>query len=264
MIGQVPRVPAQARSRAAGLITRAAAGPVLVITLTDEELAALDGAPPGSLAPQPWLAALDEPGRLLACQVALRGLAARGLAVPAGPGPGGSATVAIHEDLRAALDLRRTAPAVVTAQRRSGRGLDVRVLHLHHGGLLEEGISPGGLHTLTVTTPSDAARRLAGFADPGPAAGDPPTQPPQIVPLADIAAGPGPSSLTGARYVTTVSRLNRGTTPPHEQRLTIYALPGRVRTSELAATGGPPALAITQLGGAQLRERLATLLAGQD
>ena len=67
------------------LIDRAGAAPLPVIALTDEEIAALDGdlAKRGPV-PLPWLNGKDKAARELACQVALRGLAARRLVVPLG------------------------------------------------------------------------------------------------------------------------------------------------------------------------------------
>jgi hypothetical protein len=257
------------------LTARAAAEPLPLIALTDEEIAAL-GAGPADLGPVPlpWLAAMDEASRELACQVALRGLAARRLIVPLGPEDrpdGDREYAALHDDLRAVLAMRRSARAVICALRESDERL--RLVYLGATGALEEAISPGGLHGFTVLAHAAVPGRLAGFADPHEAAAAElapgPGSVPRIVPLAEIARG-AQLPVTGVRSVTMVSQLAFGAGEEGEaggeQRLTVYAKEAGVTIASPVDSGpGPggepvPALRFAEVTRTGLRECLAALL----
>jgi hypothetical protein len=251
--------PAQATA-VASLIARAQLAPVPVITLTDEELAALDGPRALPVAPQPWLEGQKVSGRMLACQVALRSLAARGLVLPAGLEGGDGGALALHQDLQAVLAMRRSALGIVLAQRRSGAERQSRMLYLHEGGVLEEDISSAGLHSLTVVSCARAGERLTSYADPTrAAAGAARSERTRTVPLTDIATGADISGLQGARYVTAVSRLTAGP-QGEEQRITVYAHASRV---VLAEPGGDRCLALTDVTAQELGQRMAAFTAAQ-
>lgn len=241
------------------LITRAKAEPLPVIALTDEEVAALDGevAELGPV-PMPWLAGKDEQSRELACQVALRGLAARRLVVPLDSDGDGPQRMALRDDLRAVLVMRRTAHAAAFALRQSdGRML---VVYLGTCGALEEAISPGGIHGFTVVGLDAVPGRLAAFADPDDVAPAPPEHgPSRVLRLADIAAGAQFPGVTGARSVTLVTRLLFGSAEG-ERRLTVYAKEAGVIVASPADTGGEPALRFAGVSRSGLREQLAGLL----
>jgi len=263
------------------LISRAGEAPLPVIALTDEEIAALDGdlAARGPV-PLPWLDTKDTAARELACQVALRGLAARRLVIPlgaaggeadgevgrgAGGGEVGREYIALQDDLRAVLAMRRSAHAAAFALRESdGR---MRLLYLGSSGTLEEAISPGGLHGFTVVGYADAADRLAAFADPEDAAAAAvelgrDTEP-RVLPLAEIARGAEIPAMAGARSVTMVTRLVFGA-DAGEQRLTVYAKEAGVVVACPAEASGAPALRFTEVSKSGLRERLADLLRIQE
>jgi hypothetical protein len=260
------------------LISRAGEAPLPVIALTDEEIAALDGdlADRGPV-PMPWLDEKDKASRELACQVALRGLAARRLVVPlgtegggeagrgAGGGEAGIGSIALRDDLRAVLAMRHSAHAVAFALRESdGR---MRLLYLGKSGALEEAISPGGLHGFTVVAHADAADRLAAFADPEDAAvaslrPGPETEP-RVLPLAEIARGAEIPAMAGARSVTMVTRLVFGS-DAGEQRLTVYAKEAGVVVACPANASGAQALRFAEVSRSGLRERLADLLSIQE
>lgn len=249
------------------LTARAESEPLPLIALTDEEIAAL-GAGPADLGPVPlpWLAARDEAERELACQVALRGLAARRLVVPLGSDdkPGGPRDrqeyVALHDDLRAVLAMRHSAHAVLAALRQSDQRM--RLYYLGSTGALEEAISPGGLHGFTVVNHAVVAERLADFADPaGVAAAGPRSgreAPPRILSLADIAQG-AKLPVTDARSVTMVSELAFDGTAG-EQRLTVYAKETGVIVASPAETDGEQGLEFAEVTGPGLRDRVAALL----
>ena len=260
------------------LIDRAGEAPLPVIALTDEEIAALDGdlAERGPV-PLPWLDGKDKAARELACQVALRGLAARRLVVPlgtegggevgrgAGGGEVGRERIALRDDLRAVLAMRRSAHAVAFALRESdGR---MRLLYLGTSGALEEAISPGGLHGFTVVARAAAAERLAAFADPedSAAASLKPgreSEPP-VLALAEIARGAEIPAMAGVRSVTMVTRLVFGS-DAGEQRLTVYAKEAGVVVACPADASGAPALRFAEVSRSGLRERLADLLSTQE
>lgn len=254
------------------LIARAEAEPLPLIALTDEEIAALDGeiAELGPV-PMPWLADKDEASRTLACQVALRGLAARRLAVPLGTDGDGQQRVALHDDLRAVLVMRRSAHGAAVALRQpDGRML---VVYLGVSGALEEAISPGGVHGFTVVSLGAVAGRLAAFADPDDAALDDAADdaaadsvrpgPSRVLRLADIAQGadlPGLApGAAKARAVTMVTRLVFGS-GAGEQRLTVYAKEAGVIVASPADADGEPGLRFAGVSRSGLREQLAGLL----
>lgn len=248
----------------ASVIARAQRAPVPVVTLTDEELAALDGPRALPVAPQPWLEGQKVSGRMLACQVALRSLAARGIVLPTGldggaGGDAGALAVALHQDLRAVLAMRRSALGIVLAQRRSGTERQSRMLYLHEGGVLEEDISAAGLHSLTVLSPARAGERLTSFTDPARVAGEGRGGKPRTVALTEIATAAGISGLQGARYVTAVGRLAASPAGQNEeQRVTVYAHADRVVLAEPAATAnGEHSLALTDVSDQELRQRMA-------
>lgn len=250
------------------LIARAEAEPLPLIALTDEEIAALDGeiAELGPV-PMPWLADKDEASRTLACQVALRGLAARRLAVPLGTDGDGQQRVALHDDLRAVLVMRRSAHGAAVALRQpDGRML---VVYLGVSGALEEAISPGGVHGFTVVSLGAVAGRLAAFADPDDAAVDDAAAdsvrpgPSRVLRLADIAQGadlPGLApGAAKARAVTMVTRLVFGS-GAGEQRLTVYAKEAGVILACPADADGEEALRFAEVSRSVLRERMADLV----
>ena len=245
------------------LTARAEAEPLPLIALTDEEIAAL-GAGPADLGPVPlpWLATKDEAERQLACQVALRGLAARQLVVPFGP-DGGRESVALHDDLRSVLAMRHSARAVICALRESDQRM--RLVYLGVTGALEEAISPGGLHGFTVLAHTAVAGRLAAFADPEEAAADVLPNgreaPPRILPLAEIAGG-AQLPVTGARSVTMVERLVFGDADDEqrEQRLTVYARKADVVVASPVEADGEQALRFTEVTRAGLRDCVNGLL----
>lgn len=230
-----------------------------MIALTDEEVAALDGEIAGlGPVPMPWLAGKDEPSRELARQVALRGLAARRLAVPLDAEDDGPQRLALRDDLRAVLLMRRTAHAAVFALRQSdGR---MRLMYVGATGALEEAITPGGLHGFTVVSLGAAAGRLAAFADPDDvAAASLKPAPSRVLRLAAIAQGADLDGVAGTRTCTMVTRLLFGAAGG-ERRLTVYAKEAGVIVASPEDAEGEPALRFAEVSRSGLRERMAGLL----
>jgi hypothetical protein len=246
----------------ADLIGRASEEPVAVIALTDEELTVLDGGLDiDQVSPLPWLAAHDEAGRVLICQTALRGLVARGLVLPVGTGDD-EVRPAMHNGLAGVLTMRRTADAIVFAQRQSAGDERSRVLFLRSAVVLEEDVSPNGLHRLTMATIPAAAERLARFADPLNVADQGKTRPPRTVTLTEMASAAGATDLRDARVVTVFGRTGSGDADEDgEERCTVYAFGNHLLLAEPTTSGDQAALVLTGLGAQALTHRMMLLLA---
>ncbi len=155
-------------------LARTAPGEVThVVTLTDEEVAILDGLQNPQLVPLPWLDAQEGADRTLVGRVALRSLLARGLVVPSDeerpPGPGGEPQVGIEAvtEVTGPLVLRRTASAILSADRTTALGKHWVYVYLHdEDRVLEEEVGPSGHHSFSVYPLAELAGRLAVFLDP--------------------------------------------------------------------------------------------------
>lgn len=152
--------------------------PVALIDLTDEELAALAGAPDG-LVVSPYLESLEPAQRDLAVVTAFRSLVARGLVEPPTPGQVTAAVrqaqgadlaeldVRMGEALSQALTLRRVAPTVLCAQRTSAELTTWRYVHLVDEELaLDEVVEPSGLHRFGLLRPADVPDVLLDWLAP--------------------------------------------------------------------------------------------------
>lgn len=147
------------------LLASARSARVEVVRLTDEELVVLTG-DERRVAARPWYDALPEQVRETAQSVALRGLAAREVVVPR-PLPGGEVQVSVPVGLQAVLTLQRRAPDVLLVQRRTATTSVHHVLHpLPDGSAVEEHVSSGGLHTLSVCPLELAVEAVVEMVDP--------------------------------------------------------------------------------------------------
>jgi hypothetical protein len=246
----------------AELRARAEDGRVVVIALTDEELTALDGPETDQVAPRPWYEEQDEQTRQAACVVALRGLAARGIALPSQVAANGDVTIALPDDVHAALAMRRAASAIVVAHQRVETGMQARVLYGQGPRLvLEEHVSGGGLHTFSVAPLDDAVDELVALVDPNGTAGDA-DGPRRTLTLGEVAAGQdGLGELGDTRCVTVLGRVvldHHG--QPVEQRVSVYALADRVEVADPAERDAQTVLEVGAVSKATLRTRLRALL----
>lgn len=155
--------------------------PELLLTLTDEQIAGLDGEERRQFVAEPWLESRSEV-RAEVAEAGLRALLAaervRELIDPAT----GQRRWQAEPEIVGCLLLRRTAPTFTTAERtvQTPHGPEVQRLHhyVHPGGVLEEEVTPSGLHRFTPLRPEQAAARLAvvvdreGAADGGAADGE--------------------------------------------------------------------------------------------
>jgi hypothetical protein len=209
----------------------AAEEPAPVVTLSDEQIAALDGYERRQFVASPWLEQRPEQRRLAAA-VALRGMIAAGQVLTRTAGRGEGPRWRAVPEISGCLVLRRTAESFTTAERtvRTEAGPRVHRLHLftHGGGVLEEEVSAEGMHRFTVLAPEQAADRLTAFLDPaGTAHAD--GEPVQLR-SSELPAHPLAARLAATRALTvlTVVRTTGGTV----QQLSAYATADGMLTME--------------------------------
>lgn len=158
-----------------------------LVDLTDEELVVLGDAD-GSAVVLPYLDGLDTVRRESALLTAFRGLVARGwvrpetaespagteeMAAAGGPGEGTvSVPVEILGELADLLAFRRTAGAVVCAQRSAGGRREFRYAHVGAGGTLDERVSEAGLHRFGLIDTAELATEWAAYVLDPQAAGE--------------------------------------------------------------------------------------------
>lgn len=232
----------------------AAEVPAPIVTLSDEQIAALDGYERRQFVALPWLDAHPEQRRVAAA-VALRGMIAGGQVLT---------RTARHEEgprwravpeISGCLVLRRTAESFTTAERtvRTEAGPQVHRLHCysHPGGVLEEETTADGLHRFTVLPADEAAVRLAAFLDPAGLAD----------PAADVASDAGgggvhvrgselpahplAAQLAATRALTVLTRVR--TADGTVQQLSAYATADGMLTMEALDPGAEDAWAETFL-----------------
>ncbi|MEV8028825.1 hypothetical protein [Cellulosimicrobium funkei] len=249
-------------------LARAASGEVThVVTLTDEEVAILDGLQNPQLVPLPWLDAQEGADRTLVGRVALRSLLARGLVVPSDeerpPGPGGEPQVGIDgvPEVTGPLVLRRTASAILSADRTTALGKHWVYVYLHdEDRVLEEEVGPSGHHSFSVYPLAELAGRLAVFLDPAAKAvldGRARTFTTEQF-AAEARTSP---ELSGAVAVTVLGAVRAGSDTL--VRVSVYATPDGVyvvRGGEHGPDGAPVTLELSEVGPATLRRLPAELL----
>lgn len=248
---------------ASALLERAGAGgPEPAVTLSDEQIAALDGYARRQFVAAPWLEEHPEQ-RAFAAGVALRSLiAAEQIRLAPGPDGGGAQWQAAPE-IAGALVLRRTARVFTTAERtvQTDHGPQVHRLHCyaHAAGVLEEEVTAVGLHRFTALSPTRAGDRLAAFVDPlgvGGAGGDP-----VLVRSSALAAHPIAQRLAATRAlsVLTLVRTDQGGV----QQLSVHATAAGVLTMEALDPGSEdPRLEVRSVDAAELRALASVLVGG--
>lgn len=264
--GTDPDAPAQFTpadvAAASALLERAGQGvPEPAVSLSDEQIAALDGHARRQFVAGPWLDEHPEQ-RAFAAGVALRSLiAAEQIRLDPGP-DGGSPQWQAAPEIAGALVLRRTAAVFTTVERTvpTGHGPQVHRLHYyaHSAGVLEEEVTALGIHRFTALTPAQARDRLAAFVDPlrlGGAGGDP-----VLVRRSGLAAHPVAQRLAATRALSVLTLVR--TAAGSVQQLSVYATAEGVLTMEALDPGSAdPQLEIRTVDAAGLRA-LASVLVG--
>lgn len=249
----------------------AAQEPVPVVTLSDEQIAALDGYERRQFVALPWLDAHPEQRRVAAA-VALRGMIAGGQVLT---------RTARHEEgprwraapeISGCLVLRRSAESFTTAERtvRTEAGPQVHRLHCysHPGGVLEEETTADGLHRFTVLRAEEATVRLAAFLDPAgladPAAdAESDTEGGSVhVRGSELPAHPLAAQLAETRALTVLTRVR--TADGTVQQVSAYATADGMLTMEALDRGvEDPRLEFRRVGPASLRALATVLVSGQ-
>ena len=162
--------------------------PAPVLSLTDEQLAGMDGDRADQLTALPWLAENTEDiegdtatgRRAFAAGVGLRSLVASGLvrivADPAGTdGDGTGSRWQAVPVLDGCLVLRRAANMVTSVERTmntpSGPQVNRLYYYTHPSGVLEEEVTASGIHHFTPLRPEQAPERISALVDPAGVAG---------------------------------------------------------------------------------------------
>lgn len=234
-----------------------------VVKLTDEELTVLDGVESRQLAPRPWFTTLEESSHEVALAVALRGLTIRGLVVPSLLDENtGRTSLDLDDDLHALLVARRAASSVVVAERRTQHASWSKTCYLQGAaGVVEEDVSPGGVHTLWAGPPDALPDTLTAFADPDGVAAPEPSEHTREVALTDVAQGTAaiaPSSE--ALFATVINRVyldDDGHSA--ERRLSIFAGTDGLEIAR-SVQDGRKAVRIEQASPQALRSAVAHVL----
>lgn len=145
--------------------------PAPVLSLTDEQLAGMDGDRDDQLTALPWLAEHPEQ-REFAAGVGLRSLVASGqvqiLTDPQGGGTGRRWQAVPVLD--GCLVLRRAANVVTSVERTmnttDGTQLNRLYYYAHPSGVLEEEVTASGIHHFTPLHPHQVPERIAALVDP--------------------------------------------------------------------------------------------------
>lgn len=144
----------------------------------------------------PYLDGIPAEHREIALRTAYRGLCARGWLEPAVVGATEAAPgvpVGLIPEVAELLRLRTTADLVVCAHRTSGDGEDFRYWHASDDVVLEERVSPLGMHGFWLLEPAALVGDLAAYVLDPAAAGEPCPER-ELDPVA-VASGHAPDDL---------------------------------------------------------------------
>ena len=249
----------------------AAEVPAPIVTLSDEQIAAVDGYERRQFVALPWLEQHPEQRRTAAA-VALRGMIASGQVLTRTARHGEGPRWRARPEITGCLVLRRTAESFTTAERtvRTEAGPQVHRLHCysHPGGVLEEETTADGLHRFTVLRAEEATVRLAAFLDPAgladPAADDASDIGGGSVHLrgSELPAHPLAAQLAATRALTVLTRVR--TADGTVQQLSAYATADGMLTMEALDPGAEdPRLEFRGVGPASLRALATVLVSGQ-
>jgi hypothetical protein len=245
---------------------------VALTDLTDEELQAVDPLPPEQrLVIYPFLDPLQGAERDMAVLVAFRGLVARGLVTPpteaqvdvalSAGGETGSIEIGVDEAIAGIVGTRRSAPAVVCAQRTVARRSDYCYWYLvDDEAAMEEFVEPKGLHRFRALEARLVPAALYGYLNPDRVNGQ---DGDTFEESAEAAAG----GRTPAAVLEDLGQahaigefLVRSAEPDeHPTIVSVAASPDRLRLAEVRFGSGEP-VRIREVAGATLLERIEAAL----
>lgn len=150
---------------AQAVLARGVDAEILLPTLTDEAIVALDGINREQLTALPWLDQYPEQKELV-CNVALRSLLTSGAAFPLILGddfrPSG---LAANEDITGVMALRRTGERIITAELQKDGGPVWLYGYVHGSLVLEELVDGAGSHTFMLSSLADFAGHVMELAN---------------------------------------------------------------------------------------------------
>lgn len=214
-----------------------------LVSLTDEELIALEGIQHDQILPLPWAddnASSDE-HRALVAATAMRSFAARGLITTSTVRdprayPEGSqepATWEVVPELRAVPVLRRTANRVLLMERMTTQGASTSALYVFdldgEQKCLWEVFDHVGIHLFFIVPAQLAAEQLVAFADPL-GAGDASDTPPVVIEESALAGSETGQRLASARAVTSLLLVDQEIDEPRTAK--IFALEDHLELME--------------------------------
>lgn len=261
---------------AALVLSSAADGPVQMGVFTDEELIALDGLDTVQLVPLPWVVDNeDSVERATAASIALRGLIARRLVLPAellaedwddlGDDPRRLYAV---DPVQGILELRRRFTSLITFQRMVSEQIYTIVQYVYEGDtLLEEEITADGYHHFHVLPVDSAVDHAVTLLDQDEVAGE--DGEPITLKMSAIEEHPelGPV-LSDTRALTVASLVTRA---GEAEQLTFYATSDRTYVSRsdqdpsVPEPAEDPELEFVQASADSLRDVVRSLIeAGQE
>lgn len=261
---------------AALVLSSAEDGPVQMGVFTDEELIALDGLDTVQLVPLPWVVDNeDSVERATAASIALRGLIARRLVLPAellaedwddlGDDPRRLYAV---DPVQGILELRRRFTSLITFQRMVSEQIYTIVQYVYEGDtLLEEEITADGYHHFHVLPVDSAVDHAVTLLDQDEVAGE--DGEPITLKMSAIEEHPelGPV-LSDTRALTVASLVTRA---GEAEQLTFYATSDRTYVSRsdqdpsVPEPAEDPELEFVQASTDSLRDVVRSLIeAGQE
>lgn len=245
---------------------------ISIVTLTDEELLAIEGIQHRQLMPLPWVAEnlrTDEE-RAVAAATATRGLIARGLVRsekvkdPLRPDEKGPADE-IAPALRGTVVARRTSDQVVVAERKTSLGTATSVFYLFDlptgGRVLWELFDDQGVHVFSVLDLATLPEQLIRFADPVGGIGDEDGEPLEI-PAPQFPASEKAQELQGARALTSVVLRARG--EDEAATFNLFGMPDRTELMETEDSEAGGVVRIAPISRAGLEELVASLVDGGE
>lgn len=242
-----------------------------LVTLTDEELIALDGAEHEQITPVPWIAtnAADTARRELATATAMRSFLARGLVVSSAvtdprayrEGSMEPLTFEAVPELRATAVLRRTADDVVVMERTTDAGTATSYFYVFDldgdRRALWEAFGDQGIHLFFLVPGEILVDQMIAFADPQGVIGDVDGEPVEV-PAAELTTSEIGQALAQSRAATSVLVARRSSDAP--ETFTVFARPDRVDLMETSGEGEQTVHRIGTLARASLHSLLDSLL----
>ena len=241
---------------------------ISIVTLTDEELLAIEGVQHRQLMPLPWAAEnlrTDEE-RAVAAATATRGLIARGLVrseLIKDPlrvdqkGPDNE----IAPALRGTVVARRTSDRVVVAERKTTEGIATSVFYIFDladgGRVLWELFDDQGVHVFSVLDVKTIPEQLILFADPVGGIGDEDGAP-QEIPSAQFAESAKAAELQGARALTSI--VMRSRSEEEVAAFNLFGMPDRTELMETEGSQEEGLVRIAPISRASLGEVLGSLV----